>query len=155
KLQGIPLRSPHRLLDVTLAHRCFLFAKRQGLEVPFMMSVCLPGWGSGWREYEVESKQKLRDTLANLGVDLEGFEEFVKPDGEAQQELEKSVEDAHANGFVGVPHYVFFDYDTDRWTGLFGREHLALIRSKLAARGLARNDDVQAEFSHVWRGPQT
>ncbi|MEM9355684.1 MAG: DsbA family protein [Pseudomonadota bacterium] len=155
KLQGIPLRSPIRLLDVTLAHRCFLFAKRQGLEIPFMMGVCLPGWGSGWREYEVESEEQLRGSLTHLGVSLDGFDDYVKPDGPAQQELEKCVDDAHANGCVGVPHYVFFDHDTERWTGLFGREHLALIRSKFAARGLARNDSVQAEFSHVWRGPQT
>ena len=47
-LQRIPLRSPQRLLDVELAHRAFLFAKRQMLEIPFMMSVCLRGWGSGW-----------------------------------------------------------------------------------------------------------
>ncbi|MGI9479002.1 MAG: DsbA family protein [Hyphomicrobiaceae bacterium] len=155
KLQGIPLRSPHRLLDVTLAHRAFLFAKRQALEIPFMMSVCLPGWGSGWRDYEVESQTQLRDTLASLGADLDGFEAFVGPDGPAQHQLSKYVEDAHANGFVGVPHYVFHDHDTDRQVGLFGREHLALIRSKLAAQGLARDASVQAEFSHVWRGPRT
>ena len=155
KLQGIPLRSPHRLLDVTLAHRCFLFAKRQSLEIPFVMSVCLPGWGSGWRDYEVESQTQLRDTLASVGADLDGFEEFVGPDGPAQRELSNYADDAHASGFVGVPHYVFHDHDTDRQTGLFGREHLALIRSKLAARGLARTKNAQAEFSHVWRGPAT
>lgn len=153
KLQGIPLRSPHRLLDVTLAHRAFLFAKRQALEIPFMMAVCLPGWGSGWREYEVESHSQLRDTLVSLGADLVGFDEFVKPDGPAQSELVKNVEEAHASGLVGVPHYVFHDHDTNRQTGLFGREHLALIRSKFAAQGLARNEKVQAEFSHTWRGP--
>jgi len=155
KIQGIPLRSPHRLLDVTLAHRCFLFAKRQALEIPFMMSVCLPGWGSGWRDYEVESQAQLRDTLASVGAELDGFEDFVGADGPAQHELLNYVEDAHTSGFVGVPHYVFHDHDTDRQTGLFGREHLALIRSKLAARGLARNENVKAEFSHVWRGPPT
>ena len=40
-LQGLPLRSPYRLLDAELAHRAFVFAKRQALEIPFMMSVCL------------------------------------------------------------------------------------------------------------------
>ena len=155
KLQGIPLRSPHRLLDATLAHRSFLFAKRQGLEIPFFMSVCLPGWGSGWRDYEIESQIQLRGSLASVGVDLDGFEAFVSPDGPAQRELENCVEEAHASGLVGIPHYVFRDHDTDRQVGLFGREHLALIRSKLAARGLARNEGVQAEFSHVWRGPAT
>jgi len=97
-LQGIPLRSPHRLLDVEPAHRGFVFAKRQGLEVPFYMSLCLRGWGSKWHDLEVESHTELRNTLA---------------------------------------------------------EHLTLIRSKLAAQGLARNEQVKPEFSHAWRGPES
>jgi 2-hydroxychromene-2-carboxylate isomerase len=154
-LQRIPLRSPIRLLDAELAHRTFLFAKRQGMEIPFMMSVCLRGWGSGWREYELESQTQLRDTLVNLGADMNGFEAFVGADGQGQAELTQCMEDAHANGFVGTPHYVFHDHATDRQVGLFGREHLALIRTKLAEQGLARNDQVQADFSHAWRGPGT
>ena len=154
-LQRIPLRSPVRLLDAQLAHRTFLFAKKQGLEVHFMMSVCLRGWGSGWREVEIESLDQMRDTLSSLGARLDGFEEFVAPDGPGQQELLQAMEDAHASGFVGTPHYVFDDIVTGRQVGLFGREHLALIRSKLAAQGLARNNQVQAEFSHAWRGPGT
>ncbi len=153
KLQRIPFRSPHRLLDSELAHRAFLFAKRQALEIPFMMSVCLRGWGSGWRDYEIESLTQLRNSLACLGADLDGFEKFVGPDADGQRELTKYVEDAHASGFVGVPHYVFLDDTTGRQVGLFGREHLALIRSKLAVQGLARDDSVQAEFTHAWRGP--
>ena len=152
-LQRIPLRSPHRLLDAELAHRTFLFAKRQALEVPFMMSVCLRGWGSGWRDIEIESLTQMRESLVDLGADLEGFEEFVGADGQGQRELMKCMQDAHASGFVGTPHYVFHDEASGRQVGLFGREHLALIRSKLAAQGLARNDSVRAEFSHAWRGP--
>lgn len=152
-LQRIPLRSPHRLLDVAPAHRAFVFAKRQALEVPFYMSLALRGWGSKWHDLEVESHTELRDTLENVGADLDGFEEFVSAGGEAERELKRYVEDAHGNGFVGVPHYVFFDDVIDRQVGLFGREHLTLIRSKLEAQGLARGDQVKAEFSHAWRGP--
>ena len=54
---------------------------------------------------------------------------------------------------VGVPHYVFFDHAIDRQVGFFGREHLALIRSKLSAQGLTRNESVRSEFSHAWTGP--
>lgn len=36
-LQGLPFRSPYRLLDSASAHKAFLFAKQQGLEVPFLM----------------------------------------------------------------------------------------------------------------------
>jgi 2-hydroxychromene-2-carboxylate isomerase len=155
KLQGIPLRSPYRLLDVELAHRAFLFAKRQALEIPFMMSICLLGWGSGWREYEIESLVQLRKSLVDVGAKLDGFEDFVAADGDAQRELLQHVEDAHSSGFVGVPHYVFHDAVIDRQVGLFGREHISLIRSKLAEQGLARDSSVRAEFSHAWRGPHT
>ena len=154
-LQNIPLRSPYRLLDATKGHRAFLFAKQQGLEIPFMMSVCLRGWGSGWREFELESEEQLRGALEALGADLKGFEAFIADDGPGQRELDRCMEDAHASGFVGAPHYVFYDPDFEREVGLFGREHLALIRSKFAALGLARRDDVRAEFSHAWRGPGT
>ena len=118
-----------------------------------MMSVCLRGWGSGWREYEVESATQLKKSLASVGVDVNGFEEFVRSDGDGHRELLTYKNEAHESGFVGTPHYVFHDYASDREVGLFGREHLALIRSKLLTQGLARNDSVKAEFSHAWLGP--
>lgn len=152
-LQGIPLRSPHRLLDVAPAHRAFVFAKNQGFEVPFYMSLCLRGWGSKWHDLEVESRTELRETLSSVGASLEGFDEFVADGGQAERILKQYVEDAHGCGFVGVPHYVFYDDVIDKQVGLFGREHLTLIRSKLAAQGLARAEHVRAEFSHAWRGP--
>ena len=152
-LQGIPLRSPYRLLDASLAHKTFLFSKRQMLEIPFMMSVCLRGWGSGWRDIEIESLDQMRNTLKDLNANLDGFETFVEPGGQGERELSECMEEAHASGFVGTPHYVFHDVSSDRQIELFGREHLALIRSKLSEQGLARNDDVQTEFSHAWTGP--
>ena len=65
----------------------------------------------------------------------------------------KCAEDANNSGLVGVPHFVFHDVMSDRQLGLFGREHLALLRFKLSQEGLARNESVRAEFSHAWDGP--
>ena len=152
KLQQLPLRSPYRLLDAELAHRAFVFAKRQKLEINFMMSVCLRGWGSGWQEFELESITQLKEALADVGVNLTGFDAFVMDGGEGEQIVSSYKEEAHATGFVGTPHYVFYDHQRDRTLGLFGREHLALIRSKLSEQGLARSEDVTAEFSHAWQG---
>ncbi|MEM7403947.1 MAG: DsbA family protein [Pseudomonadota bacterium] len=154
-LQQIPLRSPYRLLDTALALRVFIFAKQQSLEVPFYMHVNLRGWGSGWRDFEVESLDQLRSAFADIGGDVTGLEDFVAPGGPGEQELARYVSEAEASGFVGTPHYVFEDTGTGRQVGLFGREHLALIRSKLAADGLARRDDVDPAFSHAWCGPGT
>lgn len=151
-LQGLPFRSPHRLLDSAAASRAFLFAKQQGLEVPFLMRVYMQGWGSGWRDYELESLEALRGTLTKVGAETEGFDAFAAPDGPGAAELESCIAGAEATGFVGVPHYVFDDAGSGRRLGLFGREHLALIREKFQAQGLARTPDVRPDFSHAWRG---
>lgn len=152
-LQGLPFRSPHRLLDSDLAHRAFLFAKLQGLEVAFAMWVYLHGWGSGWQSFELESQPQLRAACERVGANLDGFDAYVQDGGPAAQVLTEIMQRAEAQGCVGVPHYVFNDTDKDRQVGLFGREHLALIRRKYLAAGLARRSDVRAEFSHTWSGP--
>jgi 2-hydroxychromene-2-carboxylate isomerase len=150
-LQGLPLRSPYRLLDSDLAHRVFLYAKQQNLEVVFAMWVYLQGWSSGWRDFTLESLDQLRSACADVGIDISGFDEFTADNGPAAGQLFSTMKEAEASGFVGAPHYVFRDPQTDRPIGLFGREHLALIRSKYMAAGLARRPDVKAEFSHAWQ----
>jgi len=152
-LQGLPFRSPYRLLDSASANKAFLFAKRQELEVPFLMQVYVQGWGSGWRDYEIEAFEHLRDTLAEVGAHTDGFEAFMAPNGAAEIELDSCMAKAEATGITGVPHYVFNDAASGRELGLFGREHLALIREKFGAEGLARTTAVRPEFSHAWRGP--
>ena len=151
-LQGLPFRSPYRLLDSAAANKAFLFAKQQGLEVPFLMRVYMQGWGSGWRDYELESLEALRGTLTEVGAETEGFDAFAAPVGPGAAELKSCNAGAEATGFVGVPHYVFDDAASGRRLGLFGREHLALIREKFQAQGLARTPDVRPDFSHAWRG---
>lgn len=152
-MQELPFRSPHRLLDSELSLRAFLFARQQQLEVPFLMLVYLEGWGSGWRNFELESKKDLSRALKTVGVAMDGFDAFVADGGTGDKSLKECMTRAEATGYAGVPHFVFSDTATGREIGLFGREHLALIRCKYAACGLARNDSVEAEFSHAWRGP--
>ncbi|MDP6832072.1 MAG: DsbA family protein [Alphaproteobacteria bacterium] len=151
-LQGLPFRSPQHLLDTLPANKALLFAKRQGLEVPFLMRVYVLGWGSGWRDYEVGSHEQLRGTLANVGANSDGFEAFMAPDGAGDEELASCMARAESTGFTGVPHYVFDDDASGRRLGLFGREHLALIREKFHAEGLARTPEVRPDFSHAWHG---
>ena len=152
-IQSLPFTSPYRLLDSELSHRAFLFAKQQKLEIPFLMFVYLEGWGSGWRNFELESEQDLGRALQAVGVSMDGFGGFVADGGEGERLLSDSMQRAEDTGYSGVPHYVFSDIAIDREVGLFGREHLALIRGKYAKSGLARNDTVVAEFSHAWNGP--
>lgn len=153
-LQGLPFKSPYRLLDSTAANKAFLFSKKQGLEVPFLMKIYMQGWGSGWRNYEIESLETLFATLIEVGIQTDDFEAFMGANGAGDAELESCLVMAEASGITGVPHYVFDDTAVDRVLGLFGREHLTLIREKFAAEGLARTPDVRPEFSHAWRGPK-
>ena len=74
------------------------------------------------------------------------------PNGAGAEELESCMAKAEAAGFTGVPHYVFHDAPSGKEIGLFGREHLALIREKFGAEGLARSPAVRPEFSHAWHG---
>ena len=150
KLQSLPFLTPFRLLDSELGHRAFLFAKSQGLEIPFAMCVYLKGWGSGLHDFELESLKDLASACEIVGVEMSGFYEFLADGGEGQLKLRETEEKAESEGLVGVPHYVFLDRDKYRRVGLFGREHLALIRSKYLKLGLARNALVRGDFSHTW-----
>ena len=151
-LQGLPFRSPCRLLDSNLANKAFLFAKAQDLEVPFLMRVCVQGWGTGWRNYEIESLNQLQRTMVEVGAHTKDFKGYMAANGNAEIKLQECMTKAEASGLTGVPHYVFFDTALGHTLGLFGREHLALIREKFAAEGLARSPGVRSEFSHAWRG---
>ncbi|MEM7100091.1 MAG: DsbA family protein [Pseudomonadota bacterium] len=152
-LQSLPLKSPYRLLDSNLAHRAFLFAKQFNKEVQFAMQVYLQGWGSGWRDFELESSKDLRAATMAVGVNTEGFEVFLADEGPGSILLAETIMQAEERGLVGTPHFVFFDQKKQREIGLFGREHLALIRGKYFDAGLARNAKVTAEFSHAWVRP--
>jgi 2-hydroxychromene-2-carboxylate isomerase len=150
-LQALPLRSPVRLLDSRLANRAFNYAKTQHLEVPFAMWVYLQGWGSGWREFELESAEALRGACAEVGVDTSSFDDYIDDKNEGSLAVEDSMIAANESGFAGVPHYSFTDPASGRISGLFGREHLALIRTKFMHAGLARHANVNPEFSHAWK----
>ena len=80
-LQWLPFRSPYRLLDSTSANKAFLFAKRQELEVPFLMQIYMQGWGSGCRNYEIESLEQLRGTLVEAGARTNEFEAVMATNG--------------------------------------------------------------------------
>jgi hypothetical protein len=104
----------------------------------------------GWRSYDLESLSQLERTLAEVDVDCSTFVEFMEPGGEGDQALGETQEAAEEEGIVGVPHYTFDDPATGKSLGMFGREHLALIRGKLHAEGLAKHEGVSSECSHAF-----
>ena len=77
---------------------------------------------------------------------LMGWRRSFAADGEGQSEIDACRKAAEATGVAGVPHYVYLDVTLERELGLFGREHLALLREKFSAEGLARHAGVTAQF---------
>ena len=98
---------------------------------------------------ELSESYSIKEALVEVGVNLTGFDAFMM-DGGGGQQIASGHKVLHATGFVGTPHYVFTiikEIDTGYLV-----ENTALIRSKLE-QGLARNEHIKAEFSHVRRGP--
>ena len=64
---------------------------------------------------------------------------------------------AEASGAVGVPHLEWQVEDKSaggyKTKGMFGREHLSLLRLQLHEQGLARRPGVEPHISHAWCDP--
>ena len=157
RLQDIQIRGPHKLLQSRLANLALLFARAEGggntkkVVAPFLQTVFDAGWPNGWREYDMEDASVLKQTLADLGADVSGFDAFVEPGGEGDQGMAAIREEGDASGCVGVPHLEWTRPSDGRVVGMFGREHLALLRLQLHEQGKARNSGVNPHISHAWR----
>merc|ERR1719329_460333 len=101
----------------------------------------------------MESVAQLCETLRDVGVmGTGGFEAYAALGGPGDAELQECQRAAEKSGVAGTPHYRFAD-GAGKQFGLFGREHLALIRLKMHGAGLARRADVRPDFSHAWQAP--
>ena len=82
-LQGLQIRGPHKLLQSRLANLALLYARGESdhsskkVDVDYLRTVFYAGWPNGWREYDMESVEVLKATLADLGADVGGFDECV------------------------------------------------------------------------------
>eukprot|EP00656_Telonema_subtile_P027509 TRINITY_DN29615_c0_g1_i2.p1 TRINITY_DN29615_c0_g1~~TRINITY_DN29615_c0_g1_i2.p1 ORF type:complete len:216 (+),score=56.27 TRINITY_DN29615_c0_g1_i2:123-770(+) len=148
RLQKLPFRPPAALLRSRVANLGLLYARDAGVAAEFIGRVFEAGWPNGFREYDMESVEALQGSLANAQHPRpEGFAAFLSS-GEGETRLEQVAEQARASGLVGVPHYELV-LGEERF-GLFGREHLSLVRLKLHQAGLARRADVNPHISHAW-----
>lgn len=162
-LQGIGIRGPYKLLRSRLGNLAFLYARGESehnflkVEAEFLKAIFDAGWPNGWREYDMEDPEVLKSTLAELGADPSGFDEYIEEGGEGDQAMAEMAAAAEASGAVGVPHVEWQVPDKKngglKTKGMFGREHLSLIRLQLHEHGLARRDDVEAHISHAYVTP--
>ncbi|MDP6353323.1 MAG: DsbA family protein [Alphaproteobacteria bacterium] len=126
-LRGMTIRGTQKIWDSSVAAIGLLWARRQGAERAYMDRVYEPFWK---RALDIEDRAVISAELAAAGADVAGFETFL--DGEGRAEHDRIRADAEERGIFGVPSYILDD------ELYWGREHLALIRLRLAEQNLAR-----------------
>ena len=150
-----------------------MFARERELAAPFLAHIFAAGWPNGWREFNLESPSHIQAALDEVcGAEAAGsFAEYSVAGGAgdrgdrqmpklppytlhlpAHVDLQDAAEAADASGCVGVPHLAWVG-DDGKKRGLFGREHLSLVRRKLHEKGLARREAVEPDISHAWVPP--
>lgn len=149
KAMGLKLRGPEILLSAEKANMGIAWALKYRKSANYLTEIYSAGWPNGWRDYDMTNIDNLKATLMSSGLkpeQVEGFQEYVENDG--PRDLQRFKKEAEETGAVGVPHLAF-DYK-DRKVGMFGREHLGLIRHTMHQLGLARSSKVNWEVSHYW-----
>eukprot|EP00941_MAST-03F_sp_MAST-3F-sp1_P000035 g35.t1 len=150
-LQGLEIRGPYKLLQSRIANLALLRAEECGLGINFLQKISAQGWPSGWRDFDMENPETLKGTLEEIGVTekfLADWDAYIQVDGPGDKQLRIIRQEAEESGCVGVPH-IHFEIGEEK-KGLFGREHLSLVRLKLHQHGLAMNESINPHISHAW-----
>jgi len=127
-LRGLTVRGPRKIWDSSLAAIGLLWAKERGGAARYIDLVYEPFWR---RELDIEDIGVIERCLAEAGCATEGFAAYAA--GEGRRRHDRIRGEAEARGVFGVPSFVVAG------ELFWGREHLDLIRSRLADRGLARS----------------
>ena len=122
--RGIVVRELSRHADSTLAAITLLWLKRESkrLVTNYVQKV-FEGYWRG--ELDIENESALRGVLENIGAPLLGYETFVR--GEGLAALDRVRSELLNAGVFDVPAYVLAG------EVFLGREHLPLIRDRLAS----------------------
>lgn len=123
--RGLAIGGLRRRTDSTLAAIGLLWAQRQG---PSLVRAYVERVFEGyWQEaLNIEDEGSIQALLTEIGAPVSGFEAFVK--GDARTKLARIQSELRDMGVFEVPTYLLND-DT-----FLGRQHLPLIRSRLAPR---------------------
>ena len=150
KAMGLEIKAPKILLSAELANMALIWANKYNLGIEYLEKVYAAGWPNGWQEFDMNNLPNISKVLEKIGVpetDLVKFESYTKKQG--MKDLEQFNQEAHESGHVGCPHLVF-DLNGKR-IGLFGREHISLIRHTMSDLELERNHDVNWQVPHFWK----
>ena len=146
---NIGLRGPKILLSAEKANMGIAWALKHNCAANYLLEMYGAGWPNGWREYDMTNVISLQNSMRLAGMsdqEIGGFEDYLNTTGPS--ELQQYKLDAEESGAVGVPHIVF-PYK-EKSIGLFGREHLGLVRHTMNELGLEKHSDVEWPISHYW-----
>ena len=149
KGMGLRIRGPEILLNSDKANIGTAWALQHACSEKYLSILYELGWPNGWRDCDMNDISTLKTCLAGAGMKKEKvdlFDEYLNTRG--KKAVLDHMKIADNTGFVGVPHIVF-DLN-NKSTGMFGREHLSLVRHTMHERGLARSNEVSWQISHYW-----
>ena len=140
-LCGLTIRGPRKIWDSSIAGIGLLYAQEQNVVGEYNLQVYERFWR---RELNIEDQQAIKQILVGVGADVSKFDNYMMEEGRIL--LDRIQIDAEKQGVFGVPTYIF---DKELF---WGREHIALIRHKLAQKGLAKpGKDTSVDTTHAWR----
>ena len=149
KAMGLELRGPKTLLSAEKANMGLAWAFKHGFAAHYLLDIYQKGWSNGWREYDMTDVNNIKTSMEIAGMspaEISGFDDYLQNEG--WRDVEKFMKEAEETGHVGCPHIVF-PLDGKR-VGMFGREHLSLVRHTMHQQGLAKRPDVNWQISHYW-----
>ncbi|OUU76229.1 MAG: hypothetical protein CBC29_00490 [Methylococcaceae bacterium TMED69] len=147
---GLKIKAPKILLSAELANMALIWANKYSLGMDYLAEIYASGWPNGWQEFDMDNLSNIVKILKKIGVpevDLDKFANYTQKHG--IEDLKKFNEEAHNSGHVGCPHLVFSL--NEKKIGLFGREHISLIRHTMSDLGLERNRNVKWQTPHYWK----
>lgn len=122
KARGLEIRGTRKIWDSSLASIGLLWAKRQG-EAALRAYADLTFERFWRRELDIEDPAVVTATLAEAGVEVEGFADYLSGEGRAEHDTIRA--EAEAAGVFGVPTLIV---DGEPY---WGREHLPDIQERL------------------------
>jgi len=147
---GLKIKAPKILLSAELANMALIWANKYNLGTEYLSKIYAAGWSNGWQEFDMDNFSNITEILKAAGLSdqqLHGFKKYTQKQG--VEDLENFKNEANESGHVGCPHLVF-DYNGKK-IGLFGREHISLIRHTMSELGLERSHEVKWEVPHFWK----
>jgi 2-hydroxychromene-2-carboxylate isomerase len=122
---GFPIKGPQKVYDSTASLIGGLYAQENGFFRSYTEEVYARFFK---RELEIDVPREVADLVETLGHPGADYLEWAKGEGRAQ--LERCIEEGHADHIFGVPIFLF---ETEIF---WGHDRIPLLEERLAERDL-------------------